>query len=294
VNLTLLPAPAQPPPKPIFMPTTPEANAPHKVQPVISANDHDLTSKSKTARDTTSIMPDVVGKPHAADLNNSPDIQAPPKPEVSTTQPTPKQARPEKPTPPHPNPDVAKAPPQPKQPPAKPAPPTPPVKAPPLVDDNGLPLLPPINAPTLAPPNAAAPQATPTPSPEQTAASVHGNLGHSGDNSPAAMATALGKYKQKVYEAVGSRWYPKIDKSFQIIGGVSVHVQFTIYSNGTVETKILDGGDSSAQTLLSISINSIRESAPFEPFPPEMIKELIAQQGGDGTSYTDDFTFSVY
>ena len=108
------------------------------------------------------------------------------------------------------------------------------------------------------------------------------------------MATAFGKYKQRVYEAVGSNWYPKVDNSFQVLGVGTVHIQFTIHSNGTVETKVLDDGGVSMQTLLAISMNSIREAAPFDPFPPEMVKELIEQQGGDGSSYTDDFSFSIY
>ncbi len=48
------------------------------------------------------------------------------------------------------------------------------------------------------------------------------------------------------------------------------------------------------QMLLSISINSIREAALFDPFTDSMRKELAKEQGGDGGSYTDDFTFSVY
>jgi outer membrane biosynthesis protein TonB len=146
----------------------------------------------------------------------------------------------------------------------------------------------------MAPPNQAAQPLAPAPSQLQQAASVHGALGRAGDNSPAAMATALGKYKQKVYYAVGSHWYPKIDNSFQLIGAGVVHIQFTIHSDGTVDTKVLDGGSSGMQILLAISINSIREAAPYDPFPPEMVKELISQQGGDGSSYTDDFTFSIY
>jgi outer membrane biosynthesis protein TonB len=293
LTVTLAPPPAAPQPKPIFIPTTPDANTRHQQQPVVSANDRELTSQSTVARKPTSIMPDTMGKEHAPDLNNTPNVQAPPKPVVSTTQPTPR-TQPEKPTPPHPNPAQAQTPPQPPQPQAKPAPP-PPKPSPPQVDpDTGLPLLPPIAAPTLAPPNSAAPQATPRPSVQQTAASVHGALGRSGDTSPAAMATALGKYKQQVYLAVGSHWYPKIDKSLQLIGVGMVHIQFTIASDGTVTTKVLGGDTATLQILQSISINSILESAPFPPFPPAMVKELIEEQGGDGSSYTDDFTFSVY
>jgi outer membrane biosynthesis protein TonB len=294
-TVTLAPMPPAPAiqQKPIFIPTTPQANAPHKVQPVESANDTELQSKSKTARKPDSIMPDVTGKPHSPNLNNTPNVRAPEKPEVSSTPPSPKQAKPEKPTPPQPNPQQGRQTPSLTK--TKPFSPTPPKNTSPPVDPlTGLPLLPMINAPTLAPPDQTSQPLTPAPSQQQTAASVHGALGRQGDNSAAAMATALGKYKQKVYLAVGSRWYPKVDNSFQLLGAGTVHIQFTIHSDGTVDTNVLDGGNSSMQMLLSISVNSIREAAPYDPFPPEMVKELISQQGGDGSSYTDDFTFSVY
>src|ERR1039458_9182075 len=100
VSLSLQPPVPATPKKPLFIPTTPDANAPHKEQPVESANDTYLKSKSKTARAPDSILPDVTGKEHKPDLNNSPNIPAPQKPEVSSTPPTPKVAKPQKPTPP--------------------------------------------------------------------------------------------------------------------------------------------------------------------------------------------------
>jgi outer membrane biosynthesis protein TonB len=301
IHLTMIPPPPPPAPpqqKPIFIPTTPQANVVPKKQPIISANDTDLTTVSRTARNPESIMPDVQGKEHAPNLNNTPNVQSPPKPQVESTPPTPKSAQPEKPTPPQPNPaPPTPVPPQPKtvQPQPKPTPPKPtPPKPQPQVDDNGLPVLPQINAPTMAQANPALASPPPAISQPQEASSIHGSIGRQGDNSPAAMASALGKYKQKFFAAVGSRWYPKIDNSFSIIGVGQVRIQYTIHSDGTVDTKVLDGGNSSMQTLLSISLNSIRETSPFDPFPPELIKELISTQGGDGSSYTDDFTFSVY
>jgi hypothetical protein len=148
----------------------------------------------------------------------------------------------------------------------------------------------------MALPNEAAQPLAPAAAQRQEAADIHGGLGRKGDNSPAAMATVLGKYKQKVYLAVGSYWYPKVDKSFQVLGVGVVHIQFTIHADGTVDTKVLDAGDNSMQTLLSISINSIREAAPYDKFDdwPGLREELIKEQGGDGSSYTDDFTFSIY
>jgi len=64
VSLSLQPAPppAQTQPKHIFMPTKPQANAPHKDTLVESDNDTQLTSQSKKSRADNSIMPDVVSK----------------------------------------------------------------------------------------------------------------------------------------------------------------------------------------------------------------------------------------
>jgi outer membrane biosynthesis protein TonB len=298
VTLSLLPPPPAKPNKPVFIPTAPDANAKHKLRPVESANDTDLKSQSKTARAPDSIMPNVDGKKNNPDLNNTANVQTPTKPEVSLTPPTPRQEdKPQKPTPPQPKPQQGKL--APTQPTTKTPPPTPtpPTKTTPEVDpDTGLPVLPPLAVPTMAPPDQTSQPSAPTPSRPQEATSVHGALGRRGDNSPAAMASVLGKYKQKVYLAVGSNWYPKVNNSFQILGVGQVHVQFTIYADGTVTTKVLDGGDSTMQTLLSISVNSIREAAPYDKFDdyPGLRQELIKEQGGDGSSYTDDFTFSVY
>ena len=289
--------PAPPKQKPLFVPTKPQANVTPTKQRIESANDTKLTSKNQVARDPNSLLPDVTGKPHSSDLNDSPAVKAPPKPEVSSTPPTPKQATPQKPTPPQPNPNQGKQPTTKPAQPTKPAPPTPPQPKPtPQVDANGFPVLPPINAPTLAPPDSAAPAASPAPSQREQAANSHGAIGLSGDNSPAAMSSVLGKYRQKVYAAVGSVWDVKVDSALQLLGVGEVRVQYTIYADGTVETKVLDPGGANLQNLLSISINSIREAAPYDKFDdyPGLREAIIKEQGGDGSSYTGDFTFSIY
>jgi len=294
INLTLLPPSAAPQPKPLFVPTEEQLNAAHKKQMIESANDHDLMTKNQQARNANSLMPDVTGHEHRPDLNDAPKSMAPPKPQVGPTSPTSQQPQPQKPVPPQPKPAPPQpTPPQPPQPAPKPAPPQ---KQPPKVNDNGLPVLPTINAQTMAEQNPSLMSAAPPISVPAQATSIHGALGAKGDNSPAAMASVFGKYKQKVYRAVGSRWYPKVDNQFQILGVGMVHVQFTIHADGTVETKVLDGGNGTMQILLTISINSIREAAPYEPFDhyPGLREAIIKEQGGDGSSYTDDFTFSVY
>jgi outer membrane biosynthesis protein TonB len=171
-------------------------------------------------------------------------------------------------------------PPQPKPAPPKPQP------QPPQVDPlTGLPLLPPLSVPTMTTPNQPHPLA-PAPSQQQVAGSVHGSLGRAGDTSAAAMASELGKYKQYVYEVVGSYWYPAIDQKFGTIGVGVVHVQFTNNNHGELaDVQVLDGDN--LMILRDISLNALRSPAPFKPFPPAMVKEV-------GDSYTDDFSFSVY
>jgi outer membrane biosynthesis protein TonB len=286
VTLSLVPPPAPPPSKPIFVPTQPQLNVPHVQQPIESANDTQLQSRNQTARDATSLLPDVNGKPHAPDMRNSPEVQAPQKPQVATTQPTPRQAQPQKPTPPTPKPQISpQLMPQPLPPQPKPTPTVTPKPEPQVDPETGLPVLPPIQAQTMAPPDQAKPLA-PAPSQQELAGEHHGALGRSGDNSPAAMATELGKYKQYVYSVVGSYWYPDIDKHFGLIGVGMVHIQFTIHSDGTLSDVTILEGDNLDQ-LKTISKNALVAPAPFKPFSPAMIKEV-------GDSYTDDFSFSVY
>lgn len=317
VSLSLIPPPQpkvlQPkPPQPsLFLPSNPDANAkPNQDTPIESDNDNRLKSENKQARKSDAPLPDVTGqKNHALDLQNTPLVQATQKPEASTTPPIPKQ-NPSKqpPTPPQPKRQMTqtqKSTPQPTKPTAKPpdTKPPPPQVAKNTVDPTtGLPVLPPIDAPTLAPQTQVDPTqqaqtstpAHPPPSFQVNKSDIAGAAGAPGVNSAATKATELGRYKAKVYRAVGSRWYDKVGQQLQVLPVGLVRVQFTIYSDGSVTTMVLDGGNSTMQTLLSISINSIREAAPFDAFTDSMRQELIKEQGGDGNSYTDDFTFSVY
>jgi outer membrane biosynthesis protein TonB len=287
VTLTLVP-PAPPPPAPkIFIPTQPQQNTPHTQQPTESANDTVLQSRSTVVRQN-SLMPDVNGSNHASNLNNSPLVKSTQAPQVSSTPPTPKHTPSPKPPVQTPKPQASpQVQPRPLPPQPKPAPPKPPQPQQQQVDpETGLPVLPPITAATMAPPDQAAKPLAPAPSQQQTAESIHGSLGRNGDNSPASMATELGKYKQYVYSVVGSYWYPAIDQHFGLIGVGVVHIQFTIHSDGTISDVTVLEGDNLDQ-LKTISKNALVAPAPFKPFSPAMIKEV-------GDSYTDDFSFSVY
>lgn len=297
-EVTLVLAP--PPPrmsKPEFVPTKPQQNAPHQQSPLISDNDNALKSKNRVSRAPNSPMPDVTGKPdHSFDLESSPPslkFDSNPAPPAPASQPQQKQAtQPTKPAPPDPsairptdNPykSTERA-----------------VKAKPVnqqYDPNGLPVLPALNEPTIAPQT---PQTQPIPSPRKPSppaskpsfavyqSDVQGVAGQPGDNSPAAMATDLGRYKAKVYRAVGARWYEKVASQLQVLGVGTVHISYTIYSDGhMVITEDPDSSNQSLMLLHSISRNSMTEAAPFDAFSDAMKKEV-------GDSYSDDFSFSIY
>jgi hypothetical protein len=289
------------PPKHEFMPTEEQKNAPHKETLIESAHDNQLQSESQKARAPDSVMPDVTSKiEHPANLKTSPNSPSkqPPHPAEQAAQS--QQKQPSQPTPqkspqttPNPQQSTQPQPPQPKAQPTKLQPTKTqsqkPATQPQQYDPNGLPVLPALNVPTLAPANPERQeQASPSVSLPAVAQDSHGALGTHGANSPEAMATELGKYKQKVYAAIGSYWYPDVDNHFQVLPVGVVHIQFTIHQDGSVsDVKILDGDSGTLQMLRSISQNAILKPAPYDPFPPGMIKEV-------GDSYTDDVSFSIY
>jgi outer membrane biosynthesis protein TonB len=284
------------------MPTPAQPNAKHKDALVESDHDTRLASQSKAARDPNSVMPDVVSKAtHSSSLDSSPSSPATQKPQgpvtpqsqskkQDQTKPSPTPPQPQQPQPNKS--DAAKTPPQeaPKPQP-KPTPPPPPkTPPPPPVDDNGLPVLPTINAQTMAPQTSSsqAPQTAPPPNVAIVPANMQGRAGMSGQPTPEAMKTDLGAYKARFYAAVGSRWYASLtpDK-MQLIGVGMVRVQYTIYPDGSITTKVLDSGGGSMVILLGISQGAIQAVSPFIPFPPSMLKQFP-------NGYTDDFTFSIY
>jgi outer membrane biosynthesis protein TonB len=305
-TLSLEPAPPpapslSAPPKHVFMPTEEDKDAPHKDTLIESANDTRVKSQSQTARQPDSVMPDVTSKiTHPANLKDAPNSpsrqpphqaqQAAPAKQQQQSQPTPQKSQESTQ---HPQQSAEQTPPQPNAQPTK-LPPTKtqsekPATQPQQYDPNGLPVLPALNVPTMAPANQQRQeQASPAVSFPSVAQDSHGAIGARGLNSPEAMATELGKYKQRVYAAIGSYWYPAVDNQFSLLPVGVVHIQFVIHQDGSVsDLKILDGDTGNLQLLRSISQDSILKGAPYGPFTPGMIKEV-------GDSYTDDVSFSIY
>jgi outer membrane biosynthesis protein TonB len=233
-------------------------------------------------------MPDVTSQIRkASQLKNSPNVPTREQQPAAPTPPAPEEVDPRQPqpTPPQPKPT-----PQPKPVP-KPPEPQPPKPLPPQLTKNqvdpvtGLPVLPPIEAPTIEPQSTRPKSSAPPLVLPSVAADLAGRAGMSGEPTPDSTSTELGRYKAKVYLAVGSRWYPKVDKQLSLLSVGMVKIQYTIHYDGTVQTKVLEGAN--LAMLLPISLNSITEAAPFDPFTDAMRKQV-------GDSYTDYFTFSVY
>jgi len=306
-------APPTPPPRPknVFMPTQPDAGATPKPSPIISDNDTRLKSQSQKARAPDSVLPDVTAKNLPTHQLNDTQLSTQEQKPAAATPPTP-------PTPPQPpQPPAQQAPPQqlttdqpvppqdqpmqnpPTQEPTDPnslKPSLRPLQARPDFDPNGLPVLPALNAPTLAPRTAVKPTpqnqtartAQPPPNFQMSKADTSGSAGVNGEASPAAMATELGRYKAKIYRAVGSRWYAKVNAQLQIMPVGMVHITYTVHSDGRLEiTGDPDANNAQVMLLHSISYQAMIEAAPFDAFSESMKRDV-------GESFTDDFTFSIY
>jgi outer membrane biosynthesis protein TonB len=102
----------------------------------------------------------------------------------------------------------------------------------------------------------------------------------------ASQETELGRYKAKLYRAIGSRWYLYVQKQISLLSVGSVRIRFYVRANGVIDNlQILDGDPRSV--LTNISRRSILEVGAMEPFPDQMKEQL-----GDG--YYEEITFSIY
>ncbi len=105
-------------------------------------------------------------------------------------------------------------------------------------------------------------------------------------NSFGAEQTELGRYKEKLYRAIGSRWYVYVEESSGFISIGVVKIRFYVRADGVFEKLQVIAGDPSSQ-LHIISRRSIMEnSGQLEPF-----SERMRQQLGDG--YWEEISFTI-
>jgi len=101
-----------------------------------------------------------------------------------------------------------------------------------------------------------------------------------------AEQTELGRYKQKLYRAVGSRWYIYVDQARGLVSLGKVRIRFFVRSDGVFEQLEVTHGDRASQ-LYAISRRSIMEvSGQLEPFSERMKSQL-----GDG--YWEEISFTI-
>jgi len=106
-------------------------------------------------------------------------------------------------------------------------------------------------------------------------------------NSAAARESEIGRYKAKLYRAIGSRWYAYVHQDTGTISLGVVRLRFFVRSDGVIlPPEVVDGMQHSA--LLAVSRRSVMEvSGQLEPF-----SENMRQQLGEG--YYEEVSFSIY
>lgn len=107
------------------------------------------------------------------------------------------------------------------------------------------------------------------------------------DLSVAVEETPLGRYKARLYAAIGTRWHILIDRNRSLITPGFVRISFTVLKSGRITNiRVLEGRN--VYKLQEISLQSIETSSGSAgPFPPE----LLDQMGG---SFNDEVSFTVY
>ncbi|TFE67479.1 hypothetical protein A7Q10_01255 [Methylacidiphilum caldifontis] len=114
-----------------------------------------------------------------------------------------------------------------------------------------------------------------------------GRTAELGPVSPSARETELGRYKARLYRAIGSRWYLEVEQSMGLLAIGSVRVRFYVQSDGTVSSLQVISEEGITEVLRTISLDSIRLSAPFGPFSEEM-------KGQIGNGFWEEITFTIY
>jgi len=138
-------------------------------------------------------------------------------------------------------------------------------------------------------PNAATSQSIPaaTFSAQKRAATINGGATIGDSASLGVQESEMGRYKAKLYRAIGSRWYIYIkENSAQVSVGI-VKIRFKISSAGEISDLQTVQGDYNG-ALQAVSRRSIMElRGQLDPFPLSMQEQL-------GDFYWEEVTFTIY
>jgi outer membrane biosynthesis protein TonB len=133
----------------------------------------------------------------------------------------------------------------------------------------------------------APPQEFSAASPYRRKTQLEGGAVLNGDASVAIRETELGRYKQKLFNSIGSRWHLLVQKNGSMLEIGMVRIRFTITADGRIKNlQVLQGEQLSA--LMRISRQSVFElDQPWEPFSPSMRQQI-------GDEYTEEVSFTIY
>ncbi|MFH1066631.1 MAG: hypothetical protein V1746_01840 [bacterium] len=141
--------------------------------------------------------------------------------------------------------------------------------------------------PRPAPPRDVAARAPPSVfSADRRASQISGGAALGDAASLASQESAMGRYKSKLYRAIGSRWYLYVQNRMSLLSIGQVRVRFYIRANGVIEkTEFVEGDPHTV--LADISRRSVLEVGALEPFPLELKQQL-------GEGYWEEITFNIY
>jgi len=116
------------------------------------------------------------------------------------------------------------------------------------------------------------PPAPPGYQPQTRVTRLKGNINNRGRSSVAAAATPLGRYKQELSDAIGSRWYYYVNRSIGLLNTGTVEIRFVVGSDGTVQrVEVLS--NSSNESFAATSVRAVRD-AELPPIPEELLPML--------------------
>jgi outer membrane biosynthesis protein TonB len=180
--------------------------------------------------------------------------------------------------------------PPPAPPPAAEAQPKPPA---PKADSRGSASLRPEVPP--APPRRRSPSANPaSPSASNVSrvAGRHlGGIAFQGAASVAAKETELGRYMDKLYKFIGSRWYQYVAMDSGLLEIGTVRVKFYVQASGNITDIRVTRGDQHT-ALKAVSLHAITDVNMPQIYQPEPFSPGLKEQLGGG--FEDEVGFTIY
>lgn len=122
--------------------------------------------------------------------------------------------------------------------------------------------------------------------PETRQTVIRGTISNRGRSSVAAEATPIGRYKKRMSDAIGSRWYYYVNERMGLLSIGTVDVSFKVTPSGKV-TGLRVVRTNSNESLTDCSLRSIMD-AKLPPIPPDVAATL---QNG---TLEIDYSFTIY